>query len=143
MFDAILNKIAERSQALKDKDAEIAVWQAAAMEQEKTINTLVESANGEPVRNLNLRARAEAAELQLAQIAEALNIEHVIQAGADAGSRSGRGSGYQILARRADGCRSRSRLARSGGCGRSGGPGDGGLAWPRNSMPPSTLLPRP
>ena len=39
------------------------------------IQTLVESANAEPVRNLNLRARAEAAESQLMQIAEALEIE--------------------------------------------------------------------
>ena len=103
MFDAILNRIAERSQALKDKDAEIAVWQETAMEQEshikgfiadsKTystrirekqasldraearIQTLVKSADGEPSRNLNLRARAEAAESQLMQIAEALDIE--------------------------------------------------------------------
>ena len=89
MFDSILNAIAERSQALKDKDAEIVVWQETATEQEYRINGLVEAANGEPVRNQELRdraeraeafemaamSRAETAEFQLRGIAEALGID--------------------------------------------------------------------
>ena len=82
MFDAILNKIAERSQAIKDKDAEIAVWQETAMEQESRINSFIEDSKTYSTRIREKQAsldgaeaRAEAAELQLMQIAEALEIE--------------------------------------------------------------------
>ena len=88
MFDAILNRIAERSQAIKDKDAEIATWEETATEQELRINGLIEENKAalamceDAVNSAEAAdARAEAAESQLAQIAEALDIEHVIQVG--------------------------------------------------------------
>ena len=82
MFDAILNKIAKRSQALKDKDAEIAVWQETATEQETRINGLIEDGafRDEHIKEMKAsereaNARAETAESRLLQIGYALDIE--------------------------------------------------------------------
>ena len=89
MFNAILNKIAERSQALKDKDAEIAVWQETATEQETRINLLIEdgafrderieslkaSEREANARAVEASARADKAESLLHQIAAELGIK--------------------------------------------------------------------
>ena len=89
MFDAILNKLAERSQALKDKDAEIAVWQETATEQETRINLLIEDGafRDERIKEMKAstdrayasereaNARADKAESLLHQIAAELGIK--------------------------------------------------------------------
>ena len=88
MFDAILNAIAERSQTLKDKDAEIATWSELANGLQETGMELRELVADADARMSNLRAKAdraydaeraanartEAAESQLLQIAEALGL---------------------------------------------------------------------
>ena len=95
MFNAILNAIAERSQALKDKDAEIGLWMDAvteandkviASQSERSdmltrISELKASTDRAYATEREANARASVAESQLLQIAEALDIEHVIQAG--------------------------------------------------------------
>lgn len=95
MFDSILNAIAERSQALKDKDAEIATWSELANGLQETNMELRELVQGNADRNQELKAladradagelaanertiaatqRADAAESQLLQIASALGL---------------------------------------------------------------------
>ena len=106
MFNAILNAIAERSQALKDKDAEIATWselaeslessntdlRARGASKDERLDRLIEERDVMLTRIGELKAstdrayagereanaRASVAESQLLQIAEALDIEPVV-----------------------------------------------------------------
>ena len=89
MLDSILNKIAERSQALKEKDAELATWMEMAESLEGRNVELAAQVEGmETPLIAELRAsmeqyastareanrRAEVAESQLRDIADALDI---------------------------------------------------------------------